>query len=276
MAGTDRIRRGAWLVALLIVALTVGTPRLARVAAGPANGSDADWMESAESFEALQSCTGGTYSETLTDAATHAPVPGANVTVVETGFTTTSGPDGKFSVNIPGPGKWTIRVTNPPYPVLEIRIEISSDCRLVDVTHTEIPDTSSPTPPPQPPTPTPRPFATPRPSASPQPSTTPGPGPAATPSPDSHRFSGTLMIEGRPAPTGTEVRGLVGDTLCGRNKVATEGRYTLNVDAASVHDGCGRNVTAVQLAVWPEFGTGWRISATSPFQGGGATTRNIS
>lgn len=203
------------------------------------------------------------YSNRLGNSRTNEPIVGATVTVVETGFTTTSNANGEYRVRIPGAGIWTIRATHPQYTAFTIRIEISAaTCMLVS--STVIDSDAPPPPPPSPPTTAP----TPRPSAS--------PAPSAPPSVGAHLFSGALMIEGRLAATGTTVTARVGETVCGRQETTVAGQYRVAVDAASARAGCGQAGSTVLFSVTPTFGDGWRLGMTATFQSGGSTQRDLS
>ena len=88
-------------------------------------------------------------------------------------------------------------------------------------------------------------------------------------------FSGSLTIEGRPAQVGTSLEAFVGENLCGSQVTSESGRYNLDVSAGGTNSGCGRDGSAVQFAVTPHFGSGWRLTNTAAFQSGATTSRDI-
>jgi hypothetical protein len=87
-------------------------------------------------------------------------------------------------------------------------------------------------------------------------------------------FSGSLTIEGGPAPAGTSLQAFVGDNLCGSQVISEPGRYSLDVSAGT-NGGCGQDGAAVQFAVTPQFGSGWRLTSAATFQSGAGTNRDI-
>jgi len=99
-------------------------------------------------------------------------------------------------------------------------------------------------------------------------------GSTAAPQTAVQHFSGSLTIEGGPAPAGTSLQAFVDDNLCGSQVISEPGRYSLDVSAGT-NGGCGQDGAAVQFAVTPQFGTGWRLTSAATFNTGTATNRDI-
>src|SRR5262245_61497415 len=104
MAGTGRIRRGAWLVALQMVALAAAVAGRARADTPAPRMQDAAWRLDETPAELLQS--GCMLSNRLVIPVTNEPLVGATVTVVETGFTTQTDATGAVTIRVPGAGTW--------------------------------------------------------------------------------------------------------------------------------------------------------------------------
>ena len=51
-----------------------------------------------------------------------------------------------------------------------------------------------------------------------------------------HRFFGSILIEGQPAPAGTALRAFIGDAQCGSTTLASAGNYTIDVLHAGIPD----------------------------------------
>lgn len=213
-----------------------------------------------------QACA-GEYTNRLVNTRTSEPVVGATVTVLETGFTTTTNSNGEYRVRIPAPGAWTIRSTHPQYEPYAVRIVVSASTCMI-VSRTVVEGGAQPSAPPTAPPAPPAPVATPRPA-------TPPPPPASS-SAGAHQFFGVLTIEGRPAPAGSRVLARVGETVCGRQETTVDGQYRIAVESASARAGCGQAGSTVQFSLFPQFGDGWQLSATATFQPGGSTQREIS
>jgi hypothetical protein len=107
---------------------------------------------------------------------------------------------------------------------------------------TPSPTTPTPTPPPIQPSPTPTP-------PTPTPPTPTPPTPTATPTVIQPMILlGSVTLNGRPAPDGTDILALVVGTVCGRTQ-ATGGRYTVAVLSASTVAGCGVTGAPVTFTV---------------------------
>jgi outer membrane biosynthesis protein TonB len=100
---------------------------------------------------------------------------------------------------------------------------------------------AGPTPTPPPPTPTPAPTPPPPTPAPTPPPPTPTPTPTPPPTPvalEPMLVLGSVTLNGRPAPDGTEVLAFVLGTVCGRAP-AVGGRYSMGVLSAGTTPGCG-------------------------------------
>lgn len=186
------------------------------------------------------------------DSATQAPISGMRKTLLETGATTLTDAGGWWQFQVAGAGTYHVASSHPTYQSDTRRYVLDAMCR---VTSSEV--VQSPPAVGQPP-------ATPRP-----PIATPAPAPG------SHRFTGTLTIDGRPAPVGTMVATFVGDQKCSELRTTEPGRYSIVVAAVATMPSCGHNGAAVQFAVAPRFGSGWRLNGTATFQAGGTTQREL-
>lgn len=131
---------------------------------------------------------------------------------------------------------------------------------------TPTPPPPTPTPPPEQPTPTPPP---PTPTPTPMPST---PTPTPTPTPVSLQpmlVLGSVTLNGRPAPDGTEILAFVLGTVCGRTQ-AVGGRYSMGVLSASTTPGCGVLGAPITFTVG-----GIPADQTTIFQPGATVTLNL-
>jgi hypothetical protein len=95
--------------------------------------------------------------------------------------------------------------------------------------------------------------------------------PAAT---TPNHFSGSVRIDGRPAPDGTQVVALVGKTQCGSQPVSG-GNYALDVLGATQTAGCPNDGDSMQFQVTPSFGTGWTLPDAVTFTSGATTQKDL-
>ncbi len=136
------------------------------------------------------------YSATLTIEGRI--VSGADISVLQTGATTTTDTSGRFTIPIPGPGVWTVRALHPGITPYTMRLEVGPGCRLISSTGEGGMPLSLLQPPATPapvrtPSPSPTPVSTPSPSPTPAPVSTPTPAPQ----PDI-TLSGSLLEGGAP------------------------------------------------------------------------------
>ncbi len=91
---------------------------------------------------------------------------------------------------------------------------------------------------------------------------------AQVPSPP-NRFYGTVQVNGAPAPDGTSVIAVVGDTECGRSETVG-GAYRLDVPPATTRPGCGGDgqVVRFRVAEVPAL-------QTAPWRGASFTELNL-
>lgn len=186
------------------------------------------------------------------DADTQLPIPGIRKFVRETGASTFTDSSGQWQLTVPGPGTYHIVSTHSNYVTTTYRYVLDSQCRIIS--RTEIATSPDPT----------------RVPASP-PMRTPTPRPTST----SHRISGGLTIEGRPASVGMLVTAYVDGKPCGSRRTTERGRYTVDVLSANASSGCAQSGAAVSLGVTPAFGTGWRLATSIRFRAGGTTAQNL-
>mgnify|MGYP000120848846 CR=1 FL=1 len=84
-----------------------------------------------------------------------------------------------------------------------------------------------------------------------------------------NRFYGTVQVNGAPAPDGTRVLALIGDTECGRTDTV-DGAYRLDVPAAAMRAGCGSEGQVVRFRV-----AGMPVSQTAPWRGASFTELHL-
>ncbi len=77
------------------------------------------------------------------------------------------------------------------------------------------------------------------------------------------RFFGALMINGQPAPAGTELKGFVNGQECGSVTISEDGRYVLDVASDGTIQGCGIDEAAVEFQI-----SGVTAAQTGMFQTG--------
>lgn len=63
------------------------------------------------------------------------------------------------------------------------------------------------------------------------------------------RFYGALMINGQPAPAGTELKGFVNGQECGSATISEDGKYVLDVMSWGTIEGCGNDEDTVEFQI---------------------------
>lgn len=94
-------------------------------------------------------------------------------------------------------------------------------------------------------------------------------GTATTPR-QGHRFLGTVMLNGRPAPVGTVIEARIGIILCGSFTVRQKGFYEMDIANDMVVPGCGTQNNVVKFQV-----RGVDVRETSLFSRGANTVLNL-
>jgi hypothetical protein len=241
-----------WIVLAGAVALGV-----ALVMGRPSPSRASTWIDEQHaavaplSPDGIELQTGCRYEATITTGG--APVPGATITVAETGATARTDASGRYSIALPGAGTWTLTATAPGFAPLSVQLVIGDGCTLTSRTPMGGQATPAPTAPP-----------------SPTPTTVVRPRAAGV-----DRFTGLASIEGRSAPAGTVVRALIADTVCGTARTDATGRYTLDIPPATMVRGCGTAGVAIQFTVTPPFGTGWQLGDAAAFQPDATMTHDL-
>jgi hypothetical protein len=196
---------------------------------------------------------GCTLSRRDVNARTGEPIAGMRKTLIETGEVTQTDADGVWSFRVAGAGTYTVASLHPDYEPVTRRYVLNAACEVTSATVATGGAGGVPT-------------VTPVPSVAP----TPGALPAGA-----QRFGGAVTIEGQPAPAGTRINAYVGETLCGSGAVAPAGRYSVDVLPVARRSNCALATSAIQFAVTPAFGEGWRLGGSAPFQAGAATQRDL-
>lgn len=81
-----------------------------------------------------------------------------------------------------------------------------------------------------------------------------------------NRFFGDVLINGTPAPAGTNVEAAIGDNVCGQTEVRADSTYVLDVVSSSQVAGCGTAGATVDFTVGggPAGNATWSSGLFSP------------
>lgn len=89
-----------------------------------------------------------------------------------------------------------------------------------------------------------------------------------------NHFSGSVRIDGRPAPDGTQIAAMVDKTQCGSQTVSS-GAYAIDVLGATQAPGCPSDGGSFQFQVTPAFGSGWTVPDSVTFSSGGTAAKDL-